>query len=129
MAWTEEKCLELISAYEKQEILWNVKHPQHYKLRRYDVWEEVAGRMGVDAETCRRKMTALLASLWREKVKMKKCMSYSAGAAQDVTHIFRTNSGMLSLPWNLPFFDKETCQFVPYFHCCSWEPFRNSLQL
>jgi hypothetical protein len=50
MEWTEEKCLELTSAYEKQEILRNVKHPQHYnKLRRYDAWEEVAGEMGVDA--------------------------------------------------------------------------------
>jgi hypothetical protein len=48
--------------------LWDVKHPQYYnKLRRYDAWEEVAGEIGVDAETRRRKMTALLASLRREK--------------------------------------------------------------
>jgi hypothetical protein len=39
---------EVFGTYEKQEILWNVKHPQHYnKLRRYDVWEEVAEEMGV----------------------------------------------------------------------------------
>ncbi|PNF22448.1 hypothetical protein B7P43_G15416 [Cryptotermes secundus] len=53
-------------------MLWNVKHPQHYKLRRYDAWEEVAGEMGVDAETCRRKITAFLASLRREKAEMEK---------------------------------------------------------
>jgi hypothetical protein len=77
--------LELISAYGKQEILWNVKHPQHYnKLRIYDAWEEVVGEMGVDGETCRRNMTALLASLRREKVKMEKTMVTGRGK----THIF-----------------------------------------
>jgi hypothetical protein len=85
MEWTEEKCLELISAYEKQEILWKVKHLQHYsKLRRHDAWEEVAGEMGVDAETCRRKMMALFAYLRREKVKMKKSIVTGRGK----THLF-----------------------------------------
>jgi hypothetical protein len=49
MEWREEKCLELISAYEKQ----------YNTLRRYDAWEEVAGEMGVYGETCKRKITCL----------------------------------------------------------------------
>jgi hypothetical protein len=85
MEWTEEECLALISAYEKQKILWNAKHPQHYnKLRRNDAWEEVAGEMRVDAETCKKKMTASLASLRRERAKIKKSMVTGRGK----THLF-----------------------------------------
>jgi hypothetical protein len=41
MERTKEKCLELINAYEKQEVLLNVKHPQYYNmLSRYDVSQQ-----------------------------------------------------------------------------------------
>ncbi|XP_076301939.1 uncharacterized protein LOC143220087 [Lasioglossum baleicum] len=45
MEWSDEKCLELISFYNKMEILWQAKHLQHYnKQKKQDAWEEIGRR-------------------------------------------------------------------------------------
>lgn len=44
MEWTEEKMIQLVGLYEKHELLWKPKHPQHFNKikKKTDTWEEIA---------------------------------------------------------------------------------------
>lgn len=80
MEWSEEKCLQLIDFYQEKRLLWDSKHPQHYnKLKRNDAWEDIADRMVIDVESCRKKITTLLASLRRERAKIRKSTATGKG--------------------------------------------------
>lgn len=73
MNWNEEKTLSLIELYKQRELLWNVKHVNHYnKKLKNEAWEEIADVLGSTGEELKRKMNALLSSLRREKCKMRR---------------------------------------------------------
>ena len=69
--WREEDDLQFLSYYEEHTVLWYAKHMKHFnKISRNDAWIEIAQKMGKSMEECKRKMTCLLASMRREKIKI-----------------------------------------------------------
>jgi hypothetical protein len=63
-----------IDKYRETPILWDPRHEEHYnKLQKNDAWVELA------TEECKRKLASLLASLRREKAKMKKSTTTGTG--------------------------------------------------
>jgi hypothetical protein len=89
MQWDREKTLLLIDKYRENTILWDPRHEEHYnKLRRNDAWVELANEMDTDAEACKRKVISLLASLRREKAKMKKSTRTGQGKSNGIVVYF-----------------------------------------
>ncbi|KAL1498374.1 hypothetical protein ABEB36_009182 [Hypothenemus hampei] len=73
MEWTQENALKLISLYENKQLLWKANNPHYFnKFKKQDAWEDIAREMGITNEECKKKMSSLLASLRRERTKMKK---------------------------------------------------------
>ena len=78
--WSEEEVLQFINYYEETSVLWYAKHPCHFnKIPRNDAWIEIAQKTGKSVGECKRKMTSLLASMRREKAKMKKIIGTGKG--------------------------------------------------
>lgn len=74
MGWTNKSTIDLIELYKSQKVLWDPKHDEYYnKFSKNEAWDFIAKEMQMDAEECKRKMISLLASLRREKVKIRKC--------------------------------------------------------
>ncbi|KAF5308020.1 hypothetical protein FQR65_LT18285 [Abscondita terminalis] len=72
MQWDRKKILSFIDKYKERDILWDPTHPEHYhKIKKEDAWMELAEEVGCEVEQCKQKMTSLLASLRREKQKIK----------------------------------------------------------
>lgn len=85
MEWNEESTLLLIETYRNYEILWDTKHPLYYnKIRKNDAWEEVAKQLGTTDEACKKKMTSVLATLRREKSKIKKSEGTGKGTYYEI---------------------------------------------
>lgn len=80
MEWHKENTLYFIEKYREKEVLWNPAHPEHYnKLKKEDAWNRLASLLDSDRQTCKKKMTSLLASLRREKQKTKQSTSTGKG--------------------------------------------------
>ncbi len=80
MAWSREKCLQLIDEYEKYEELWNPKHEFYYnKLKKSDTWEQIGKNIDKPHEEAKKKIESLLSSFRREKAKGKKTVGTGKG--------------------------------------------------
>lgn len=80
MSWDSEKTLLFIEKYRNHVILWDPNHAQHYnKILKNDAWQDIAAEMEISADDCRKKMTSLLASLRREKMKIEKSVGTGKG--------------------------------------------------
>nr|XP_034827172.1 uncharacterized protein LOC117984622 [Maniola hyperantus] len=85
MAWDKEKTLLFIEKYREIRELWDPKHPQHFnKIIKQDGWVKLSDQFGITVEECQKKITSLLASLRREKSKMKKSASGTGKGAEEV---------------------------------------------
>ncbi|KAF5286438.1 hypothetical protein FQR65_LT12619 [Abscondita terminalis] len=80
-SWTEEETLELIEKYREKELLWDPQSKHHFnKVLRNDAWNDVATQLNKTVESCKKKMTSVLAALRRERSKIKKSMGTGKGA-------------------------------------------------
>ncbi|XP_054010747.1 uncharacterized protein LOC128893649 [Hylaeus anthracinus] len=80
MEWSDDATLQFIEIYRANEILWNTKHPSYYnKMKKNDVWDEIAMEFHTTAEECKKKMNALRSALRRERAKIKKCQGTRKG--------------------------------------------------
>lgn len=80
MEWDQDKTLLFIEKYKEMTILWDPSHPQHYnKIKKQDAWVDLASLLETEVETCKKKITSLLASLRREKQKIKKSTGTGKG--------------------------------------------------
>ena len=72
MEWTQEKRLEIISYYQKREILWNPRHPQYYNnIKKEDAWWEIANESHVNINELKKKFESLKGSYRRERAREK----------------------------------------------------------
>ncbi|GBP27294.1 hypothetical protein EVAR_77308_1 [Eumeta japonica] len=86
MEWHKEKTLYFIEKYREEEVLWNPADREHYnKLKKEDAWNRLASLLDSERQTCKNKMTSLLASLRREKQKTKQSTS-TGKSADEVYH-------------------------------------------
>nr|XP_023027442.1 uncharacterized protein LOC111515450 [Leptinotarsa decemlineata] len=89
MEWHKEKTLYFIEKYREEEVLWNPAHPEHYnKHKKEDAWNRLASLFDSDRETCKKKMTSLLASLRREKQKTKQSTSTGKEVDEDKLRVY-----------------------------------------
>nr|CAH7750463.1 unnamed protein product [Callosobruchus chinensis] len=73
MQWDHDKTLYFIERYKAYNVLWDPAHGHHYnKIKREDAWSEIAEEIDSTVDICKKKMTSLLASLRRERQKIKK---------------------------------------------------------
>lgn len=73
MDWDESEILKFIESYEENFILWDPKHKSHYnKKLRNKAWDEIAATNNRSVEKCKRKLASLLATMRRERSKMRK---------------------------------------------------------
>lgn len=73
MDWTNEKVIDFIERYKNKPILWDPKNSKYYnKFAKSDAWDQLADEMEITAVDCRKKITSLLSSFRREKMKIKK---------------------------------------------------------
>jgi hypothetical protein len=80
MEWSKELVIQLIDEYKKRDVIWNPKNTEHFnKIKKQDAWEEIGNELNRSVEDCKRKMEYLLASLRRERMKMKKQMGTGKG--------------------------------------------------
>lgn len=72
--WENADVLALIELYEKQPVLWNMKHGGHNNKRlKQKAWEAIGdGLGGVHPAEAKRKMDSLLSSFRRERLRLKK---------------------------------------------------------
>ncbi|PNF39635.1 hypothetical protein B7P43_G05676 [Cryptotermes secundus] len=81
MEWSKESIIYLIDEYKKRDVIWNTRNTEHYnKIKKQDAWEEIGKELNRSVEECKRKMEYLLASLRRERMKMKKQTGTGKGA-------------------------------------------------
>lgn len=79
-SWNEEETLELIEKYREKALLWDAQNKHHFnKTLRNDAWSDIATQLDKSVESCKKKMTSVLAALRREKSKMKKSMGTGKG--------------------------------------------------
>lgn len=71
MEWTQEKTIELIQEFEKNECLWNVRI-KDYKdlLKKKDAWCDIAKMLESNVEEVEKKMKSILSAYRREKKKV-----------------------------------------------------------
>ena len=80
MEWSNDACLALIEAYQKQTMLWDPKHPNHYsKVEKNKAWKIVALKFNTDVEEVKKKMCSLLGSFRREKSKERRSILMNKG--------------------------------------------------
>ncbi|XP_056639865.1 uncharacterized protein LOC130447204 [Diorhabda sublineata] len=73
MDWDENEILKFIESYEQHCILWDPKHRSHYnKKLRNKAWDEIAAINNKSVDKCKRKLASLLATMRRERSKMRK---------------------------------------------------------
>ncbi|KAK5648351.1 hypothetical protein RI129_003243 [Pyrocoelia pectoralis] len=73
MEWNKKNNMDFIELYRKKSIIWDPQESDHYnKIKKQDAWVEIAEDIGKPVEECKKKMENLLASLRREKMKIKK---------------------------------------------------------
>jgi hypothetical protein len=73
MEWSKEDVIKLIDQYRTRNVIWDPKNTDHFnKIKKQDAWEEIAKEMNRSVDDCKKKMEYLLASLRRERMKMKK---------------------------------------------------------
>ncbi|XP_072384669.1 uncharacterized protein [Diabrotica undecimpunctata] len=78
--WNHEEVEKLIEAYRGKPELGNPKsNNYHIKSKKYDAWVFIADNIGCSVSEAKIKMTSLLSSYRREKVKMKKSMGTGKG--------------------------------------------------
>ncbi|XP_061716947.1 uncharacterized protein LOC133524816 [Cydia pomonella] len=86
MEWDKEKVLLFIDKYRDKEILWDPTHGDHFnKLKKNDAWVELSEDMNITVEEAKKKITSLLASLRREKAKIKNSTGTGKGADEIYT--------------------------------------------
>jgi hypothetical protein len=72
-SWNKKDVKAFIELYHQKILIWNPQHPDHFnKIKRQDAWTEIANEIGRPVDQCKKKMENLLASLRREKMKMRK---------------------------------------------------------
>ena len=70
--WSEDTVLELLSYYEQNKLLWTAKHQGHFnKILRNEAWTVISKETGKPLEDYKKDITYLLATIRREKAKMK----------------------------------------------------------
>jgi hypothetical protein len=80
MEWSQETIIQFIDEIKKRPIIWDPKHPLHFnKVRKQDVWEELATEMKRPVDECKKKMESLMSALRWEKRKMKKSSGTGKG--------------------------------------------------
>lgn len=73
MDWTNQKVIDFIERYKNKPVLWDPKCSKYYnKFAKIDAWDELADEMEITVIDCRRKITSLLSSFRREKMKIKR---------------------------------------------------------
>lgn len=71
--WNRESSIQLIELYEERPVLWNPNNNNyHMKTLKYDAWKEIADKVKRNLKDVKQKMTSLLSSFRREKLKIKK---------------------------------------------------------
>ncbi|XP_076686022.1 uncharacterized protein LOC143378062 [Andrena cerasifolii] len=71
--WSDDQCLQLIGAYERQPILWKPSYPNHFsKNKKKDAWQAISREIGIDEDNIRQKMMSLLGSFRQQKSKGKR---------------------------------------------------------
>ena len=80
LEWSEEQCLQLIGAYERQPILWQPTHQNYFsKNKKTDAWQTISKEIGIDEDNIRQKMTSLLGSFRQQKAKGKRSVGTGKG--------------------------------------------------
>lgn len=78
--WNRESSIQLIELYEERPVLWNPNNNNyHMKTLKYDAWKEIADKVKRNLKDVKQKMTSLLSSFRREKLKIKKGMGTGKG--------------------------------------------------
>lgn len=78
--WNRNDSIQLIEFYEQNPVLWNPNdNNYHMKTIKLDAWNDIADKMKRDVEDVKQKMTSLLSSFRREKLKVKKGMGTGKG--------------------------------------------------
>lgn len=72
-SWDQDKCLELLSEFHKNEILWNPNHKSYYdNVKKELAWKDISEIMSVDVEEIKKKMESLRGSFRRERNRERK---------------------------------------------------------
>ena len=80
LEWSEEQCLELIGAYERQPVLWKPSHPTYFsRSKKKDAWQTISNEIGIEEENVRQKMTSLLGSFRQQKAKGQRSVGTGKG--------------------------------------------------
>jgi hypothetical protein len=84
-SWNKKDVKAFIELYHQKILIWNPQHPDHFnKIKRQDAWTEIANEIGRPVDQCKKKMENLLASLRREKMKMRKSVETGNSKCVDI---------------------------------------------
>lgn len=80
MEWSNEKILEFLEAYEKEELLWNPRHSLHKdRNARNDSWEKIKTILNVPIKQLKKKKEALLATYRKLSKKVRASVRTGSG--------------------------------------------------
>ena len=83
LEWSEDQCLELIGAYEKQPVLWKPSYSNHFsENRKKDAWQTISNEIGIGEDNVRQKMTSLLGFFRQQKAKGKRSIGTGKGTSK-----------------------------------------------
>lgn len=78
--WNHQQIEQVIDEYQKKTELLDPKNNNyHIRNKKHDAWQTIAQNIGCEIIEVKSKMTSLLSSFWREKVKIKKSMGTGKG--------------------------------------------------
>ncbi|XP_053610573.1 uncharacterized protein LOC128675291 [Plodia interpunctella] len=91
LGWSQSTVIRLVEEYKKRPELWDIAHESYRKqTTKYEAWSEMAAIFDCDIADLRRKMNSILASLRREKTKVR-CGGRSSWFLYDYMHFLPTH--------------------------------------
>lgn len=85
--WNRESILQLIELYRENPELWNPNdNNYHMKTYKLDAWKKIATKVNCEVDDVKQKITSLLSSFRREKLKIKR--STGTGKGRNSTAFF-----------------------------------------
>ncbi|XP_013196532.1 uncharacterized protein LOC106139605 [Amyelois transitella] len=72
LGWNQDTVMRLVDEYRKKPELWDTSHDSYrVQTAKYGAWSQLAAMFECDVADLRRKMNSILASLRREKIKVR----------------------------------------------------------